>query len=96
MYVRTKQYRINVLLDDIGKNRYRVEGIFKKLRNADRWSASNILQSPVREDLLSDEQYEQLVELEELDLETLKDVIISSKTGQRLSFPPRSSLRHTL
>ena len=87
-----------MLLGYIWKKRYRVEEIFKRLRNADISSASNILQSLVREDLLSKEQYEQLADLEELDQDTLKDVIISSKIGQGVSFLPRtlSSLRHTL
>ena len=57
-----------------------------------------MLQFLGREGLLSNEKYEQLADLEELDPDTLKDVIVSSEFGQGISFLLRTlrSLRHTL
>ena len=59
-----------MLLDDIAKNRYRVEQIIRRLMDAeDKEEISTILQMLVREGLLSHEQFKQLGELEDPDLE---------------------------
>ena len=52
----------------------------------------------VREGLLSDEQFKQLSELEDPDVEKITEVIMDTKIGQGLNFLPRtlSNLRHTL
>ena len=53
----------------------------------------------VREGLLSNEQFERLAELEEEpDMQTIKEVITSTKIGKGLNFLPRtlSSLRYAL
>ena len=52
----------------------------------------------VREGHLSDEQFKQLGELEDPDLEEITEIIMDTKIGQGLNFLPRaiSNLRHTL
>ena len=58
----------------------------------------NVLKTLVREGHLSGEQFEQLAELEDPDLYTIKEVITETKVGEGLKFLPRtiSNLRHTL
>ena len=95
---KSKQHRIKMLLDDIEKNRYRVEQIFQRLMDAeDKDGMLTVLKTLVREGHLSDEQFE-LVELEDPDLHTIKEVITNTKVGEGLKFLPRtiSNLRHTL
>ena len=57
-----------------------------------------VLKTLVREGHLSDEQFEQLAELEDPDLHTIKEVITDTKVGEGLKFLPRTitNLRHTL
>ena len=57
-----------------------------------------VLKTLVREGHLSDEQFEQLAELEDPDLHIIKEVITNTKVGEGLKFLPRtiSNLRHTL
>ena len=93
------QHRIKMLLDDITMNRYRIEQIIQRLMDAeDKEEMSTILQMLVREGLLSDEQFKQLGELEDPDLEKITEIIMDTKIGQGLNFLPRtiSKLRHTL
>ena len=53
-----------MLLDDIEKNRYRVEQIFQRLMDAeDKDWMLTVLKTLVREGHLSDEQFERLAEL---------------------------------
>ena len=88
-----------MLLDDIAKNRYRVEQLIQRLMDAeDKDEMSTILQMLVREGLLSHEQFKQLGELEEPDLEKITEVITDTKIWQGLNLLPRtiSKLRHTL
>ena len=94
-----KQHRIKMLLDDIEKNRYRVEQIFQRLMDAeDKDGMLTVLKTLVREEHLSDEQFERLAELEDPDLHTIKEVITDTKVGEGLRFLPRtiSNLRYTL
>ena len=96
---KSKQHRIKMLVDDIEKNRYRVEQIFQRLMDAeDKEEMLTVLKTLVREGHLSDEQFEQLAELEDPDLHTIKEVITNTKVGEGLKFLPRtiSNLRHTL
>ena len=82
---KSNQHRIKMLLDDINKNRYRVEQIIQRLMDAeDKDEMSTILQMLVRVGLLSDEK--------------ITEVITDRKVGQGLNFLPRtiSKLRHTL
>ena len=88
-----------MLLNDITKNRYRVEQIIQKLMDAeDKDELSTLLQMSVREGLLSDEQFKQLGELEDPDFEKITEVIMDTKIRQGLNFLPWtiSKLRHTL
>ena len=95
---KSNQDRIKMLLDDITKNRYRVEQIIQRLMDAEDKEMSTILQVLVREGLLSHEQFKQLGELEDPDLQKITEVITDTKIGQGLNFLPRtrSKLRHTL
>ena len=96
---KSNQHRIKMLLDDIAKNRYRIERIIQRLMDAeDKEEMSTILQMLVREGLLSDEQFKQLGELEDPGLEKITEVTMDTKIGQGLNFLPRtiSKLRHTL
>ena len=96
---KSKQHRIHMLLDDIEKNRYRVEQIFERLMDTENKDEMlHVLKTLVREEHLSEEQFEQLAELEEPDLDTIKAVITETKVGEGLKFLPRtiSNLRHTL
>ena len=58
----------------------------------------HILKMLVREGLLSNDQFESLKELEEPDVQAIKEVITNTKVGDGLNMLPRtlSSLRHTL
>ena len=60
---RSKQHKLKMLIDDINKNRYRIESIFRRLYEAEENELS-ILKGLLREDLLSDKQFEKLVELD--------------------------------
>ena len=80
-----------MLLDDIEKNRYRVEQIFQRLMDVeDKEEMLTVLKTLVREGHLSDEQFEQLAELEDPDLHTIKEVITNTKVGEGLKFLPRT------
>ena len=98
---KSKQHRIRMLLNNIEKNRYRVEQIFQRLMDAeDEDNMLHILKALVREGLLSDEQFERLAELEDddPDMQTIKEIITETKIGEGLNFLPRtlSSLRYAL
>ena len=57
-----------------------------------------VLKTLVNEGHISDVQFEQLAELEDPDLNTIKNVIIDTRVGGGLKFLPRtiSNLRYTL
>ena len=96
---KSKQHRIKMLLDDIEKNRYRVEQIFQRLMDVeDKEEMLTVLKTLFREGHLSGEQFERVVELEDPDLHTIKEVITNTKVGEGLKFLPRtiSNLRYTL
>ena len=96
---KSKHHRIKILLDDIEKNRYRVEQIFQRLMDVeDKEEMLTVLKTLVSEGYLSGEQFEQLAELEDPDLHTIKEVITNTKIGEGLKFLPKtiSNLRHTL
>ena len=75
---KSKSLRLKMLVNDINKNRYRVKSIFTRLiddASGDKDDALPILKALVREKLLSEEQYEKLAELEDLDLPAVALVI---------------------
>ena len=87
---KSNQHRIKMLLDDITKNRYRIEQIIQKLMDAeDKDEMSTILQMLVREGILSHEQFKQLGELEDTDFGEITEVIMDTKIGQGLNFLPQ-------
>ena len=64
----------------------------------DKEEMLTLLKTLVREGHLSDEQFEQLAELEDPDLHIIKEVITNTKVGEGLKFLPKtiSNLRYTL
>ena len=73
---KSKQHRIHLLPDDIEKNRYRVEQIFERLMDTENKDEMlHVLKTLFREEHLSDEQFEQLAELEDPDVDTITKVI---------------------
>ena len=80
-----------MLTGDINSNRYRVHSIFTRLDHAqDKEDLSFILIQLDAEEFLSPEQFQQLSELEQMDLPTIALVIIKdTKVGQGLKFLPR-------
>ena len=83
-----KQHRLKMLVDDINNNQYRVKSILRLSNSQD--DIKNILEMLVREELLSEEQFEKLVKLEDtFDLPAVTLVIKDTKIGQGLKFLPR-------
>ena len=76
-----------MLLNDIAKNRQRVQSIFRRLNKAED---ENTLTQLVRQQLLSPEQCEKLKEESdaELDLNVIADVIKNTKVGRGFKFLP--------
>ena len=96
---KSNQHQIKMLLDDIAKNRYRAEQIIQRIMDVEnKDQRAIILQMLVHEGHLSDEQFEQLCELEDPDLEKISEIIMDTKIGQGLNFLPRtiSNLPHSL
>ena len=88
LITKSKQHRWKMLLNDINSNRYCVQTILTLLNYAQNArDISNNLEQPVREEMLSHEQYEKLVELEELDLPSVvAEIIKETKIGQGLNY----------
>ena len=86
-----------MLIDVINKNRYRIESIFRRLDEAEDDELS-ISEGLVSEGLLSDKQFEKLVELDVLDFPAVALVIKGTKVGQGVKFLPNTmkSLRESL
>ena len=79
-----------MLTGDIKSNRYRVHSIFTRLDGAhDKEDMLFILKQWGAEELLSTKQFEQIFELEQLDLPTIALVIKDTRVGQGLKFLPR-------
>ena len=54
----------------------------------DKRDIENITKQLLRDDLLSEEQYKKLLQLEEVDLPIIADIIKETKIGQELKFLP--------
>ena len=79
-----------MLLDDINSNRHRVQSIFTRLNDSqDKNEILFILEQLVREELLPLEQFEQLSELEDMDLPAIALAIKDTKIGKGIKFLPR-------
>ena len=76
-----------MLIDDINNNRYRVSSILTRLSNSQD-DIKNIAKALVHEELLTEEQFEKLAKLEDLDLPTVALIIKDTKIGQGLKFLP--------
>ncbi len=89
LVMKSKSHRLKMLVDDINKNRYRVKSILTNLNNVQEDDIKNALGRLAREELLSEEQYDKLINLEKMDLPTIARVINETKVGRGLSFLPR-------
>ena len=88
--LRSKQHRLKMLLNDIKNNRYRVKSILTRLGDThNKRDVEHALRQLASEDLLSDEQYEKLMEIEEMDLPMVVDIVKETKVGQGVKFLPR-------
>ena len=91
----SKLLRLKILVDDINNNRQRIKEIFQRFDDA---QDNNIWKNFVREGLISDEQFEKLIELEDPpDLEEISTILKSVKIGQGIPFLPtaKKALRQT-
>ena len=92
----SKLLRIKILLDDINNNRRRIREIFQRINDADD-SEEDIWKMLAREGLISDEQFEELKDLENTEVEKISNVLKSVKSSdQGIPFLPTSlkDLRH--
>ena len=89
---KSKRYRLEMLLNDIDKNRYRVKSILTQLDNAqDEEDIDNTLKRLAQEDLISTEQYEKLKENDAaFELPSIVAIIKDTKIGNGLKFLPRT------
>ena len=86
--LKSKQHRLNLLLDDIAQNRHRVQTILMRMADADGEEA---ITQFAREELLSEEQHLKLADAlpeEEFNSKRLVDVIKDTKIGQGLKLLP--------
>ena len=92
---KSKLHRINMLLNEIGRNRDRIETILKCMSLVFDSGDDNVirtLQQLLKEELLSDEQYFKLADMVcDLNLAKLISVIKETKVGQGMSFLPRKT-----
>ena len=81
------------MLDDIARNRHRVQSIIKLMADAmgKKEEMAFILKQLAREELLSEEQYLKLAQrgIDELTSSRLADIIKETKIGQGIKFVPR-------
>ena len=81
------------MLDDIARNRYRVQTIMRRTADAmgQKEEMAFILKRLAREELLSDEQYLKLAQLDIDDINSsrLANIIKETKIGQGIKFLPR-------
>ena len=89
---KSSQHRLEMLLNDIKNNRYRIYSILMRLNDADgdKDRMKDVLRQLAQEDLLSEEQFAQLMELEDLTLPAVVNIIKETKVGQGLKFLPRT------
>ena len=87
--IKLKALQMKMLVKDIEKNKYRIITIFSRLQNArDKEDEQYILKRLGREELLSPEQVSQLSKLEEINSQSIADVIKETKVGQGLLHLP--------
>ena len=90
---KVKQLRLKILLDDIARNRHRVQSIIRRTADAmgKKEEMAFILKQLAREELLSEEQYLKLAQIgiEELTSSRLADIIKETKIGQGINLLPQ-------
>ena len=88
---RSKHLRLQMLIDGIDRNRYRVKSIFNQLDDAEDNEQKYILKRFLREELLSEDQFKKLSKLKDLsDLTAVGEIVKDIKIGQGLTFLPRT------
>ena len=93
---KVKQLRLKILLDDIARNRHRVQSIMRRTVDAmgKKEEIAFILKQLAREELLSEEQYLKLAQISIDDLTSrLANIIKETKIGQGIKFLPRKTER---
>ena len=76
-----------ILLDDINNNRRRIQEIFQRIDDAQD-NEEDIWKILVRERLISDEQFEELKDLQNTEIEKISNVLKGTKIGQGIPFLP--------
>ena len=85
---KSKQHRLKMLLGDISQNQKRVHSILTRLSETS--NVPSVLKQLIKERLISEEQFEKLVEHEDLDLPIITRIIKETKIGQGLKFLPKT------
>ena len=85
---KSKQHRLKMLLGDISQNQKRVHSILTRLSETS--NVPSVLKQRIKEGLISEEQFEKLVEHEDLDLPIITRIIKETKIGQGLKFLPKT------
>ena len=94
---RSKLIRLEILLKDIFKNRYRVTVIVTRMDhvlshpNVSTKDVSDALKRLLKERLISQEQYDALSEDDNLNLDKVISVIKTTKIGRGINFLPRKT-----
>ena len=85
-----KQHRLKMLVDDIAHNRHRVQSIITRMADAQNEKQIMFtLKQLAREELLSEEQYFKLAQIDDLTSSRLIGIIKDTKIGRGLKFLPR-------
>ena len=92
----SKLLRMKILLDDLQNNRHRIQEIFQRIDDAEE-NEESIWKMLVREGLISDEQFEELGELENTEIQEISSILKGAKIGQGIPFLPTTlaALRYT-
>jgi len=87
--LKSKLHRVKMLLSYIDRNRYRIQSIISRLADAEtERERMAILEQLTREGLLSNDQFEKLDALKEVDLPRVVDIIKETKIGHGIKFLP--------
>ena len=90
---KVKQLRLKILLDDIARNRHRMQSIMRRTADAmgKKEEMAFIPKQLDCDELLSEEQYLKLAQIsvDELTSSRLADIIKETKIGQGIKFLPR-------
>ena len=74
--LKSSQQRFKTLLKDIGTNRHRVHSVLTRLKEVkEEHDVQHVLQQLAREELLSEDEFQRILELEEITLPIVADII---------------------